>query len=90
MQKTIITAVGKDKVGIIATICTFLADQKINILDISQTIVEGYFQMMMITDFSYVTSSFEEIKKEIDVLGDKLNIKIQMQKEEIFDSMHRI
>lgn len=90
MQKTIITALGKDRVGIIAEICSFLAKNSINILDISQTIVEGYFQMMMITDFSKAKNSFKEIETQFQSLSEQLGIKVQMQKEEIFDCMHRI
>ena len=90
MEKTIITAVGKDKVGIIARLCTFLAENNINILDISQTITEDYFHMMMITDFSKAKLDFFSLKKNLEKLGDEIGIMIQMQKEEIFDCMHRI
>ena len=63
MKKTIITVVGKDSVGIIAKVCTYLAENDINILDISQTIVDGYFNMMMIVDFAKLTKSFVMLPK---------------------------
>ena len=90
MQKVIVTVVGKDKVGIIAKVCSFLAEQNINILDISQTIVGGYFNMMMVTDISSSQKSFLEVMDEIFALGKEIGVLISMQKEEIFDSMHRI
>jgi ACT domain-containing protein len=90
MQKVIVTVVGKDKVGIIAKVCSFLAEQNINILDISQTIVGGYFNMMMVTDISSSQKSFLEVMDEISALGKEIGVLISMQKEEIFDSMHRI
>ncbi len=90
MERTIITVVGKDKVGIIAKVCTFLSENNINILDISQTIVSGFFNMMMITDTSKAKKPFLTTEKEIEELAKEIGVKIQMQKEEIFDSMHRI
>lgn len=88
--KTIITVVGKDTVGIIAKVCTYLADNKINILDISQTIVSGYFNMMMIADMGGATKSFGDCVKELDQLGAEIGVSIKCQKEEIFEKMHRI
>lgn len=90
MNKVIITVVGKDTVGIIARVCTYLADNKINILDISQTIVSGYFNMMMITDMENASVDFEKIVEDLDALGDGIGVKIKAQKEEIFESMHRL
>ena len=90
MNKVIITVVGKDTVGIIARVCTYLAENKINILDISQTIVSGYFNMMMITDMENASVDFERIVDELNTLGDNIGVKIKAQKEEIFESMHRI
>lgn len=90
MKKTIITVIGKDTVGIIARVCTFLADNGVNILDISQTIVQGYFNMMMIVDRSQSDKRFEELAKEIEALGDDIGVKIKMQHEDIFNTMHRI
>lgn len=90
MNKTIITVVGKDTVGIIARVCTYLAENKINIEDISQTIVQGYFNMMMIVDTNQATKHFGEISEELQALGEEIGVMIKCQKEEIFDKMHRI
>lgn len=90
MNKTIITVVGKDTVGIIARVCTYLADNQINILDISQTIVQGYFNMMMIVDRSNAEKSFGDIADEMVALGEEIGVIIKCQREEIFSSMHRI
>jgi UPF0237 protein EUBREC_1564 len=90
MNKVIITVVGKDTVGIIARVCTYLANNKINILDISQTIVSGYFNMMMITDMENATVKFTKVVEDLDTLGDEIGVKIKAQKEEIFESMHRL
>ena len=90
MNKTIITVVGKDTVGIIAKVCTYLADSSINILDISQTIVSGYFNMMMIVDMAGTTKDFNAVADDLDALGKEIGVVIKCQREEIFDSMHRI
>jgi ACT domain-containing protein len=90
MKKCVITVVGKDTVGIIAKVCTYLAESKINILDISQTIVSGYFNMMMIVDIANTTKSYDEILENLDKLGEGIGVSIKCQKEEIFDMMHRI
>ena len=90
MNKVIITVVGKDTVGIIARVCTYLANNKINILDISQTIVSGYFNMMMITDMENSIVKFKKVVEDLDILGDEIGVKIKAQKEEIFESMHRL
>lgn len=90
MKKTIITVVGKDTVGIIAKVCSYLAENRINILDISQTIVQGYFNMMMIVDTNETLKAFGEISDELEKLGQGIGVIIKCQKEEIFDQMHRI
>lgn len=90
MNKTIITVVGKDTVGIIARVCTYLAENGINILDISQTIVQGYFNMMMIVDTGGMAKQFGDMADELAALGEKIGVVIKCQKEEIFDKMHRI
>lgn len=90
MKKTIITVVGKDTVGIIAKVCTYLADKKINIEDISQTIVQGYFNMMMVVDTTNSTNSFMDMADDLEELGNSIGVVIKCQKEEIFDQMHRI
>ena len=90
MKKSIITVVGKDTVGIIARVCAYLADNNINILDISQTIVQGYFNMMMIVDMNNLSKEFGSIAQELDALGENIVVIIKCQREEIFDQMHRI
>ena len=90
MNKTIITVVGKDTVGIIARVCTYLADSGINILDISQTIVSGYFNMMMIVDMADTSKDFNTVADDLEKLGKDIGVVIKCQKEEIFDSMHRV
>ena len=90
MEKTIITVVGKDTVGIIARVCTYLAENKINILDISQTIVDDYFNMMMIADIGGCGRQFGDMADELTGLGEQIGVVIKCQKEEIFDQMHRI
>ncbi len=90
MKKTIVTVVGKDSVGIIAKVCTYLSDNMVNVLDISQTIVQEYFNMMMIVDTSKATKDFDTISDELTQLGEKIGVTIKAQREEIFDKMHRI
>ena len=90
MKRTIITVVGKDTVGIIAKVCTYLAENGINILDISQTIVQGYFNMMMIVDTNQMQKTFGDMADELAALGEEIGVVIKCQKEEIFDEMHRI
>ena len=90
MKKTIITVVGKDTVGIIAKVCTYLAENKINILDISQTIVQGYFNMMMVVDTNESAKQHGDMADDLDKLGEEIGVIIKCQKEEIFDKMHRI
>lgn len=90
MEKVIITVVGKDTVGIIAAVCVSLADHGINILDISQTIVEGFFNMMMVADIAASDIGFNEIQEKLNAVGEKKGVIITCQREEIFESMHRV
>ena len=90
MNRTIITVVGKDTVGIIAKVCTYLADNQINILDISQTIIQGFFNMMMIVDTSKMTIDYVTMIEEIAKIGEDTGVQIKCQREDIFDKMHRI
>ena len=90
MGKVIITVLGKDTVGIIARVCTYLAGSNINILDINQTIVQDYFNMMMIADMSGTDKPLEEVISDLDRIGAEIGVKIRVQREEIFTSMHRI
>lgn len=90
MSKIIITIVGKDKVGIVAKTCDYLAANQINILDITQTILQGFFNMMMIVDISGMEKSFDTMSQEMSALGEEIGVRILCQKEEIFTSMHRL
>lgn len=90
MKKTIITVVGKDTVGIIAKVCTYLAENNVNILDISQTIVQGFFNMMMVTDATVSPKQTGELADELAALGEEIGVVIRCQHEDIFNRMHRI
>ena len=90
MKKTVITVVGKDTVGIIAKVCTYLAENNVNILDISQTIVQDYFNMMMIVDANSADKKFGHLADEMAELGEQIGVQIKMQSEDIFNIMHRI
>ncbi len=89
-MKGIISVLGKDKVGIIAGVCTYLAEQNVNILDISQTIVQDYFNMMMIVDASNASKAFEALVEDLQQLGNGIGVEIKLQHEDIFSTMHRI
>jgi len=91
MERTIVTVLGKDKVGIIAAICNYLAENNINVLDISQTIVsDDIFNMMMIVDIAGSDKKISILTEELAALGNTLGMQIKMQSEEIFNAMHRI
>ena len=90
MKKSIITVVGKDTVGITARVCTYLAENNINILDISQTIVQGYFNMMMIVDMNEAKEEFREVSEELNKIGEEIGVTIRCQRSEIFEKMHRL
>ena len=90
MNKAIITVVGKDTVGIIAKVCAYLADNHVNILDISQTIVQEYFNMMMIVDMNEAKEEFREVSEELNKIGEEIGVTIRCQRSEIFEKMHRL
>lgn len=90
MEKAIITVVGKDQAGIIAKICTLLFQENVNILDISQTIVQEYFNMLMIVDCSNINHDFDELLTSLESLGKEIGVDIKLQHENIFNMMHRI
>ncbi|MBR1492300.1 MAG: ACT domain-containing protein [Bacteroidaceae bacterium] len=90
MTRAIITVVGKDTVGIIAKVCTYLADNQNNILDISQTIVQEYFNMMMIVDLTKSVKAFDVLSDELTKIGKDTGVQVKCQLEDIFDKMHRI
>jgi len=89
-MKAIVTVVGKDRVGIIANVCTALANYNVNVLDISQTVMQGYFTMMMATDVSASTVSMVKLSAELDRIGKEMGLSIRIQREDIFEAMHRI
>lgn len=90
MKKTIITVVGEDTIGIIAKVCVYLSEHNVNILDISQTIISGYFNMMMIADTSKATVSASQMSEDLKALGEEMGLIIRSQNEEIFKMMHRV
>lgn len=89
-MKAIITVLGRDKVGIMAKVCSYLAEKNVNILDVSQTIIKEYFDMIMIVDVSNLTCSFGDLAEELDELGKEIGLMIRAQKEEIFKNMYRV
>ena len=89
-MKAIVTVVGKDRVGIIAGVCTALANFNINVLDISQTVMQGYFTMMMATDVSASTVPMAQLAAELENIGKDMGLSIRIQREDIFEAMHRI
>ena len=89
-MKAIVTVVGKDQVGIIAGVCNMLAAENINVLDISQTIMQGYFTMMMVVDLSACTTSFDQLSERLGAFGEGRGLAIRIQREDIFDAMHKI
>ena len=89
-QRIVITVVGKDTVGIIARVCTYLADNNINILDLSQSILQGFFNMILIADVAASTVPFDRVQDELRALGERMGLDIKAQREEIFEMMHRI
>lgn len=89
-MKAIVTVVGKDRVGIIAAVCTALADYQINVLDISQTVMQGYFTMMMVAEVSGCTVPLAELVQIMEEKGEEMGLNIRVQREDIFEAMHRV
>lgn len=89
-MRAIVTVLGQDKVGIIASICTLLAENNVNILDISQTILQGAFTMVMAVDLSAARVSIGELREKLETLGASIGLSIRIQREELFDAMHRV
>ena len=89
-MNAIVTVIGKDKVGIIAAVCIKLAEMNVNVLDISQTILDGKFAMVMAVDAANANVGFEELAAQLRELGEGMELSIRIQREEIFDAMHRI
>ena len=89
-MRAIVTVLGQDKVGIIASICTLLAENNVNILDISQTILQGAFTMVMAVDLSEARGSIGALREKLENLGASIGLSIRIQREELFDAMHRV
>ena len=89
-MKAIVTVVGKDRVGIIAAVCAKLAEFNVNVLDISQTVMQGYFTMMMAAEVSACNVPLAELVTKMDEIGKEMGLSIRVQREDIFQSMHRI
>lgn len=89
-MNAIVTVVGQDKVGIIAAVCALLAENNVNILDISQTILQGSFTMVMAVDVGASKAPIGELRELLEQLGERMGISIRIQREEIFDATHRI
>ena len=89
-MNAIVTVIGKDKVGIIAAVCIKLAEMNVNVLDISKTILDGKFTMVMAVDAANANVGFEELAAQLRELGEGMELSIRIQREEIFDAMHRI
>ena len=89
-MKAIVTVVGKDRVGIIAAVCVALAERNINVLDISQTVMEGYFTMMMAVDVSGCELPLAELARQMEEKGREMSLSIRVQREDIFEAMHRV
>ena len=90
IMRAIITVIGKDKPGIIAEVCTLLASCKINILDISQTVMEGFFTMTMLVDLTESTVDFSTLSDSLKETGEEMGLTIRIQREDIFDLMHKV
>ena len=89
-MKAVVTVVGKDRVGIIASVCTALAGFDVNVLDINQTVMQGYFTMMMVVEVTMCNVPVAELVTNMDALGREMGLSIRVQREDIFEAMHRI
>ena len=89
-MKAVVTVVGKDQVGIIASVCMHLASFNVNVLDISQTVMQGYFTMMMVVDVSASNVPLADLVKQMEQKGKEMNLSIRLQREDIFEAMHRV
>ena len=89
-MRAIVTVIGSDQVGIIAAVCALLSEKNVNVLDISQTVLQEYFTMIMLVDASQATVPFAQLKDELAAAGQERNLDIRIQREDIFNAMHRI
>ena len=90
MKKVIISVLGKDAVGVIAKVCNHWAENNISIMDSAQTIIQGYFNMMMIVDMTQSSTELADLQKDMDLIGEQIGVQIKCQREEIFNKMHRV
>ena len=89
-MRAIVTVIGKDQVGIIAAVCALLSEKNVNVLDISQTVLQEYFTMIMLVDAGEAKISFADLAKELEEAGTQRGLSIRIQREDIFNAMHRI
>ena len=89
-MRAIVTVIGRDQVGIIAAVCTLLAEHNVNVLDISQTVMQEYFTMIMMVDLTGCTASFADLAGELERSGKERGLSIRIQREDIFNAMHKI
>ena len=89
-MKIVITIIGRDRVGIVAKVSTALAESNVNILDINQNIVHGYFNMVMVADMTAAKISLQDLQQRFKNLGETLGVEIKIQHEDIFNVMHRV
>ena len=90
MKKAVVTVIGLDKVGITAKVCTALAEMNINILDITQTLIGGYFNMVTVVDITEAKWEFAAVAERLQEVGEEIGLEIKIQRAEIFDAMHRV
>ena len=89
-MRAIVTVIGRDQVGIIAAVCALLSEKNVNVLDISQTVLQEYFTMIMLVDASRATVPFAQLKDDLSAAGQERGLDIRIQREDIFNAMHRI
>lgn len=89
-MRAVCTVIGEDKPGIIAAVSTAFAEREVNILDISQTIMQGFFTMIMLVDLGRMTISAEELRRDLDALGERVGVEIRLQHEDVYTAMHRV
>jgi ACT domain-containing protein len=89
-MRAVITVMGKDKIGVISDISYVLKESKVNILDINQTIMQDIFTMVMLVDLEKLNKDFKKLSEELDILGKEIGMNIRVQREDLFNSMHRI
>ena len=89
-MKAIVTVIGRDQVGIIAAVCALLSEKNVNVMDISQTIMQDYFTMIMLVDISAANVPFAQLKETLTAAGEERHLDIRIQREDIFNAMHKI